>query len=271
MKYISLLSFTLFLFSCALNTVYEIRASVKSVGPMKVATFRGPEDFSSVDAEYNSILAAMADCAQSQKYARITETKDSSKSRLANRTNSTTSYNAGSTIPITNYSTSVVVELYPEFASTYVCQSKTLNFKIPSMIDELSRELIHPITKDFAGALLFRLEKPTESENFIDRDILLRIGIKRIEKTADLVLLQDEIKSGKINFQIIRAGKIKTIAVEVTDETNRFHNSYFRQFQKVCLDRSSQPRNEPRTPAINQACEVTAKFLQGQDAALGIK
>lgn len=77
MKFTLLLSLTLFLFSCASNPVYENRASVKSVGPLKVANFRGPEGFSSIDAEYNSILAAMVDCAQSQKYARITETKDS--------------------------------------------------------------------------------------------------------------------------------------------------------------------------------------------------
>lgn len=271
MKRILSFGSVLFLFSCASYTTYERGVSIKSTGSMKVATFLGPDEFSLVDSEYNSILAAMADCAQSQKYARITETKDLSKSHLANRTNSARSYAAGSSIPITNYSTSAVVEVRPEFASTYVCQSKALNFKIPQMVDELSRELIHPITKDFAGALLFRIDKPTESEIFNDRDILLRVGIKRIEKNVDLHLLHDEIKPGSVNYQIIRGGKIKTISVNVSDETLLLHVPYFRMFQKVCLDRSAQARNEPRSTALNQACESTARFLQSQDATLGIK
>lgn len=133
----------------------------------------------------------------------------------------------------TTYSTHVssypVTTTYPKFETAFRCFSAVKEIKDWPKTENISRELVHPVTKDFRGGLLVK----EDSGLFKANDVVIRVGAERVDKALQVNLALQTAKT-KVPVQLIRAQKIKTVSAETIDVTESVKLSNLGIIAKLC-------------------------------------
>lgn len=110
---------------------------------------------------------------------------------------------------------------YPNYATLFKCVTTFKSFKGDVKLEQLSKELVSPFTKDFKGGLLVKEANAAESK-LLEGDVIVSVNGQRIEKIDDLydnVYLKDSPISF-VKVKVIRKQKFKTVNAELKDITD---------------------------------------------------
>ncbi|OFZ30439.1 MAG: hypothetical protein A2622_08525 [Bdellovibrionales bacterium RIFCSPHIGHO2_01_FULL_40_29] len=251
-------------FSCATDIQYKTMnqygfgLEISKENDSNLSVFRGNTMTSKEAARRYSMLGAFEDCAEKKQYALVTMTKDLSSTQTSYQSYSTTSM-IGQT-PVVHTNSYPVAEMTPLFVTMYTCGANFRSIGVPDKIEEASRELVNPVTKDMTGGVLIIDDVNIKDSIFKKSDVILSLGKTRIPDLLTYFKVKDSLPLGLQDAKIIREGKIKTLKFKVIDDTLAVHDIYSNVWSVIC--------QKIQTDGTYQACEKVSLFLSEQQKNL---
>ncbi len=202
-----------------------------------VAKFSGNRDTSATKAYAFAALGAYDYCAKSNQLAQVNDPVDESKEVNYTQVYSTTNYYMtprGHYVPYTTTGSYPATEKFPRFAAPFRCKAQRHSLSGSPRVQEIGRELVSPITKDFKGGVLLAFEKTADARGLQDDDLIVNVAGVRVEKASELFDAIDAAKVGAIEFRVIRAGGLTTAKSEISDITNQLRETEMKQINQLC-------------------------------------
>ena len=125
-------------------------------------------------------------------------------------------------------------------------------FKDGLVLEDVSRDLVSPVTKDFQGGILVKSVR--NGDNFNKNDVIIKINDMRVEKKLNLFqkFYTTPKLSPNVNVSVIRDYKIKKISVEIQDVTELI--ALARIFESLIICRTQNESN-----MIIPFCKIKSK------------
>ncbi|MBC7466137.1 MAG: hypothetical protein H7256_09095 [Bdellovibrio sp.] len=225
---------------------------INQSGAIRTSLYNGPLKITNEKAMKYSMLGAMENCAQEKKYALMDKPVDRTP--------------ISSLKQVTANGFVRTLDTPPQYSTAFICKSNINSIGHFEKTENVSRDIVNPITKDLSGGILIRTQDQKEENSFKDKDILLSLNDKRIEEMSDLSNIRDTLPPGKAKAKIIRNSKVKIIEITVTPQTVAIHNAQAVMFGVTCAAKDQVFELVPMS--LKAACDTVHLFLKGQEIAL---
>lgn len=197
------------------------------------AKFEGNQATASTNAIVYSTLAAFKYCRDKGEFALML---DGPKSYTTGYTytsvNTSTSVING--IPYTSSYSYPVTVSYPKYAVDFVCLKQYNPLVGYEKHENISRELVHPVKKDFKGGVLITGLGEGKPSPFKEGDVILAIGKERVTSGSDIFWLANKNKPGRTSVEVIRDGRIKMVSGEIEDRTKETRDRSEKVLVEIC-------------------------------------
>lgn len=183
-----------------------------------LSSFNGNESTGTWSSSDYAKLGALEYCAKQSQYTLMGQPIDQSVSSTTLNAYSN-SYRMKN-YTHTNYNIVPVTTTYPSHTALFQCKSKLYTLEGMAESEQISREMVHAITKDFkAGVLLKEIDPKVKNSSLKTDDIIIKVNGVRIEYVTEISTALDKNIRKTTPVTIIRDSKIKTIEVNVQDST----------------------------------------------------
>ena len=213
---------------------------IEEAGASRVATYQGNAKTARADALAFCFVAAFEYCHASGRLALPEKPVELSRQESYTAVNSYQTYSPKG-LPTTNISSYPVTDVYPRFATAFTCFEHIYDLKGIKRWERISRELVHPVTKDFKGGLLINELVVAPDQPLKESDVITAIAGKRVENFSEIKEIFETLKPGPINVSLIRAQKLMTIKAELVDETAIVKATAKELLRKACERILEQP------------------------------
>tara|TARA_B110001454_G_scaffold218991_1_gene249060 strand:- start:103993 stop:104817 length:825 start_codon:yes stop_codon:yes gene_type:complete len=205
-----------------------------------LSSFNGNEFTGSFSSMEYSQLGALEYCAKRSEFALMSQPVDESTSSTTLNAYSN-SYRLNNKTTYTNYNIVPVTTTYPRHTIVFQCKGKMSIIDGMSDTEQISREMVHAITKDFkAGVQLKDID--TEEKNGVLQfdDIIIKVNGVRTENLTDITEALEKANKKSVPVGIIRDSKIKTVTAKIRDVTYVIKNSNQKMASNICSKKPEQ-------------------------------
>ncbi len=158
-----------------------------------------------------------------------------------------------------------VKERYPRYFSVFQCVDSYKALEDVPKFEEIGRDLVHEITKDFKGGLI--VKKTSVNSVLREGDVVINVGDKRCEISACAII--EANKADKhVQLKIIRNGKIKTVKAKVKDYTSALALVNAKFITDACVQKRELEEDIPFCVRINEKNTFLQKILGVEKTAL---
>ena len=183
-----------------------------------LSSFNGNESTGTWSSSDYAKLGALEYCAKKSQYTLVGQPVDQSISSTTLNAYSN-SYRMKN-YTYTNYNVVPVTTTYPSHTALFQCKSKLYTLEGMADSEQISREMVHAITKDFkAGVLLKDIDPRVKNSSLKADDIIIKVNGVRIQYVTDISTALDKNSKKTTPVTIIRDSNIKTVDVNVQDST----------------------------------------------------
>lgn len=204
-----------------------------------LSSFNGNEFTGSFSSMDYSKLGALEYCAKKSQYTIMSQPVDQSTSSTTLNAYSN-SYQLNKTT-YTNYNIVPITTTYPSHTIIFQCKSKLSVIEGMADTEQISREMVHAITKDFkAGVQLKDIDTEEKNGALLFDDIIIKVNGTRTETLTDITETLDKANKKSVSVSVIRDSKIKTVNVKVLDATHVIKEFNQKAAESICAKKPDQ-------------------------------
>lgn len=126
--------------------------------------------------------------------------------------------------------------LLPKVATPFRCGKKFPMIASEHDLEPLSRELVHPIVRDFRGGVMVRASEDSQikSHGLFAGDVILSVGKQRVETIYELSQALASTAKNPVQSKILRNGKVREIELKFIDAIDRVRVAETRLLSESC-------------------------------------
>lgn len=227
----------------------------------QIAEFFGNKDTQPLRAYVYTVLAAYDECGKTNKLAIVSKSVDESKEVNYTQVNSNTNYYMtprGHYVPYTTTTSYPVSLTYPRYGVAFECRDHLNSMSGEPKTQNISRELVSPITKDFKGGVMLAFEKEAKPVGLNDDDLLVNIGKDRVETSEQFYEAVDKAKIGDVEVRVIRNNELKTTKAKINDATATLREVESKSIDLLCNAIGNEVDEFKGIPAAERAKAATS-------------
>jgi hypothetical protein len=221
---------------------------------MHVSVYKGNKYTRSDAALAYAMLAAYEYCQKKQMIGFVTtpENLSSKETRTNVGSYSIPQYNAytKSTTYMTQVYSYPVTDVYPRFEVAFACSKNFKRLACSPTFEDLGRDLVHNVTKDFSGGILVKSVRPEElGKPFLENDVVTRVGKQRVEDQPAMLTAFDSAPENSVQLEIIRSQKLIKVTAQLIDISSIMKNAMNDTVDMLC-EHVPYEENESQTGSM---------------------
>ena len=212
------------------------------------SSYHGNQNTQTNDAFIYTMLAAYQTCRAAGKTAIVVGPEDMTQKTSHTEVSSmmTPIYNSNGTTSYTTQSYAYpVTRTYPAFYSAFSCKSQYKVLTPGILTEDIGRELVHPVTKDFKGGILIKgqTSEAKSIKPFAINDVIIRVNGERVETDLEqskiIAATLDSVRS--LGIEVIRKEKKLKLEVTLEDMTAQVKTIEKETIKMLCKNLSDDP------------------------------